>query len=90
VANVIEHSGGRYQVHEVEFGQVYKWCPECVVVERDCGERWIVTPSATTCGWCGQDHAPILREESDIEQAGDEAVHPWRYAGDRKDAGLPY
>ena len=90
MANVIERSGGRYQVHDVEFGQVYKWCPECVVVQCDCGESWIVAPSETTCGWCGEDHAAILREESDVEQVGDEVIHPWRYARDREDAGIPF
>jgi hypothetical protein len=90
VVNVIERSGGRYQVQDVEFGRVYRWCPECVVVECDCGEKWIVTPSATTCGLCGEDHAAILREEPHVERVGDEAVHPWRYAGDRGDAGIPF
>ena len=80
MVNVIERSGRRYQVQDVEFGQLYKWCLECVV-QCDCDERSIVTPSATTRGCCGQDHAAILREESDVEQVGDEAVHPWRYAG---------
>jgi hypothetical protein len=89
VAKVIERIGGRYQVQEVEFGQVYKWCPECVV-ECDCGETWIVAPSETACGWCGQDHAAILHEEANVEQGGDEAVHPWRYVGDREDAGIPF
>ena len=87
---MIERSGGRYQVQDVEFGQVYKWCPECVVVQCACGERSIVTPLATTCGWCGQDHAAILRQESDVEQVEDEAVHPWRYGGDPEDAGIPF
>jgi hypothetical protein len=89
VVDVIERSGGRYQVQDVAFGQVYKWCLECVV-QCDCGERSIVTPSATTCGWCAQDHAAILREESDVEQVRDEAVHLWRYAGDPEDAGIPF
>jgi len=90
VVKVIERSGGRYEVQDVEFGQVYRWCPECVVVECDCGEKWILTPSATTCGWCGKDHAAVFREELDAGRAGDEALHPWRYAGDREDFGLPY
>jgi hypothetical protein len=90
VVKVIERSGGRYEVQNVEFGQVYRWCPECVVVECDCGEKWILTPSATTCGWCGEDHAAVFREELDVGRAGDEVSHPWRYAGDREDFGLPY
>jgi len=38
MVRVIERSGGRYEVQEVEFGRVYKWSPECVVIECDCGE----------------------------------------------------
>jgi len=49
MARVIERSGGRYEVQEVEFGTVYKWCPECVVVECDCGDMTILTPSMATC-----------------------------------------
>ena len=39
MANVIECAEGRYEVQDVEFGRVYKWRPERVVVECDCGER---------------------------------------------------
>jgi hypothetical protein len=31
---VIERTKGHYDVQEVQFGTVYKWCPERVVVER--------------------------------------------------------
>ena len=90
MVKVIERSGGRYEVQDVEFGQVYRWCPECVVVECECGEKWILTPSAPTCGWCGEDHAAVFREEPDAGRVGDEALHPWRYAENREDAGIPY
>jgi hypothetical protein len=46
--------------------------------------------SWSTCGGCGADHKTVVREGLDVEQSGDEAVHPWRYAEDRGDAGLPY
>jgi hypothetical protein len=77
MVNMIERRGRCYQVHDVEFGQC------------DCGERRIATPSETTCRWCGQDQAAILLEESDVEQVGDEAVHPWRYSGEREDPRIP-
>ena len=38
-------------VQEVEFGRVYKWCPEYVVIECDCGERLSLTGSTTVCKW---------------------------------------
>ena len=49
MVKVIERSVERYEVQEVEFGRVYKWCPECVVVECDCGDMMILTPSMATC-----------------------------------------
>jgi hypothetical protein len=91
MVRVIERSGGRYEVQEVEFGQVYKWCPECVVVECDCGEMTILTPSMATC-WCGADHTALVRGElftRGTRSSGDKVLHPWRYAKDREGAGLP-
>lgn len=89
MVRVIERSGGRYEVQDVEFGQVYKWCPECVVVECDCGEMTILTPSMATCR-CGADHTDLVRGEHVARRSGDEALHPWRYAGDREGMGLPF
>jgi hypothetical protein len=87
---VIERTEGHYDVEEVQFGTVYRWCPECVVVECDCGERLTLTPSQSTCPECAVNHGPIVREELAARQLEDELAHPWRYyAGDRKDVGLP-
>ncbi len=80
---------GRYEVQEVQFGRVYRWCPECVVIECDCAERLSLTSSMTTCRWCGADHAALVREQLAAERAGDETLHPWRYAGEREGEGLP-
>lgn len=88
MVGVIERAEGRYEVQDVEFGRVYRWRPERVVVECDCGERAALTCSETTCR-CGADHAAVVREEL-VVCSEDEALHPWRYAGDREDAGLPY
>ena len=90
MARVIERSGGRYEVQEVEFGTVYKWCPECVVLECDCGQRLTLTRSESTCPECGADHASIVREELAARQLEDELAHPWHYAKDREGAGLPF
>lgn len=85
---VVERTEGRYEVQDVEFGKVYKWCPERVVVECDCGERATLIGSETTCR-CGADHAKVFRGES-TDSSEDEVIHPWRYAGYREDAEIPY
>ena len=88
MATVIERSGGRYDVQEVEFGRVYRWCPECVVIECGCGEMTILTPSEATCR-CGADHTTLIRGELG-RRSEDEELHPWRYAKEREGASLPY
>ena len=90
-AAMIERTEGHYEVQEVEFGRVYRWCPESVLVECDCGERLTLTISMTTCRGCGTDYVEVVREELTAGRSGDdEALHPWRYARDREDAGLPF
>ena len=86
---VIERTEGHYDVQEVQFGTVYRWCPECVVVECDCGERLTLTYSESTCPECGADHVAIIWEELSARRVGDETIHPWHYAEDRQDVGLP-
>ncbi len=86
---VIKSVAGRYEVLEVELGRVYRWCPGHVVVKCYCGEKSILTGSVTACE-CGVDHGPIVREELAAGRLGDEALHPWRYAVDRRDDGIPY
>ena len=89
---MVERVEGHYEVQDVGFGQVYRWCPECIVVECDCGERLSLTGSTTVCSWCGAAHTDIVQEEQDIkgQLLRDEDLHPWRYAGDRKDIGIPF
>ncbi|HZY57915.1 MAG TPA: hypothetical protein VFE09_08990 [Rubrobacteraceae bacterium] len=83
---VIMSTAGRYEVQELEFGQVYKWHPETVVVECDCGERPTLTSSTTTCE-CGADHAAVVREWLAFRRR-EEVARPWRYYSGG-DAGLP-
>ena len=87
---VIERAEARYDVQEVEFGEVYKWRPESVVVECGCGKELTLTAASTACGECGADHGAVMREEPTGRQLGDEALRPWRYSEDREDSGLPY
>lgn len=88
MVTVIERAQGRYEVQAVEFGKVYRWCPERVVVECGCGERPTLTLRNTACG-CGVDHAAVVRAELETLRPGDEALRPWRYAGEDEDTGLP-
>src|SRR3954453_24093567 len=39
VTRIIERVKAHYEVHEVELGVVYRWCPESVVVGCKCGEK---------------------------------------------------
>jgi hypothetical protein len=86
---VIERSEGRYEVQEVAFGHVYKWRPERVVVECDCGRTLTLTNSETTCD-CGADHAAVVREESSAKRFGNEHPHPWRHLHYSEDTGIPF
>ena len=87
---IVERIKGHYDVQEVEFGRVYRWCPERVIVECGCGERTsLIASSTATCRWCGVDLVVIFREEPATERLGDEIVHPWRYAKHCEGDGLP-
>jgi hypothetical protein len=89
VAKIIERARAGYEVEEAEYGKVYKWQPETVVVECGCGEETALTPSETACEECGAEHTRLVREDlSDRRPQGDEDVHPWRYSED--DEALPY
>jgi hypothetical protein len=90
VAKVIERLQACYEVQEVQFGEVYRWCPDSVLVECECGERLTLTRLDSTCRWCSADHSAQVQQELEARQLEDEATHPWRYARDRQDAGLPF
>ena len=88
-AKVIDSIGGYFEPQEVPFGVVYKWHPGYVLLECGCGEGLSLTCSMTTCGECGADHVAVVQEELAGQCWEEEAVHPWRYAGDRTGLGLP-
>lgn len=81
---IIEGTEGRYEVQDGEFGKIYRWCPELVLVRCDCGEMTTLTESDTTCAWCGFNHASIIREELVTRWLEDEAIPPWRNARERE------
>jgi hypothetical protein len=91
VAKVIERLDACYEVQEVQFGKVYKWHPERIVLECDCGQRLTLTASITTCLECGTDHSLAVQKASTDRHPSDQTLHPWRYySKDREDAGLPF
>ena len=57
---VIERLDAHYEVQHLEMGTVYRWCPERVLVECDCGETPTLAASATICGKCDKDHALLI------------------------------
>jgi hypothetical protein len=93
VAKVIERVRARYEVQDVQFGKVYKWRPEHIVVECQCGQRLSLTPSDASCAECGTDHVLAVKEASTDGHHSDQTIHPWRYyssSEDREDGGLPF
>ena len=75
MSTVIERTQGHYEVQETSYGEAYVWCPECVVVECDCGERPVLSASQSTCG-CGADHAALIGEELASRRSSEEGSHP--------------
>ena len=63
MATVVERIRGHYDVQEVDFGRVYRWCPERIVAECGCGAKSVLTASAATRGRCGANLASAIRAE---------------------------
>ena len=93
---IIERTPAHYEAQEVEdIGQVYRWCPERVVLECGaCGmrmtfKRSTLIASLVTCE-CGARCSANVREELIVENLGaDEHIHPWRYWHQEETAGIP-
>jgi hypothetical protein len=81
---LIERVAEHYDVQEMEFGRSYRWCPECAVVECDCGQRMTlkmleIIGSGVICE-CGAELSASIREEVVIDLLDeDTAIHPWHY-----------
>jgi hypothetical protein len=80
---IIEHTEGHYETQDVEYGKVYRWCPESVMIEcEECGKksthpRSALIGSLITCE-CGKDHTARVREELVFQVLDeDEVLHPW-------------
>ncbi len=92
---IVERVEGHYETEDVEFGKIYRWCPESVVVECECGKSLMYTRSAligsvVTCE-CGKDHTARIRGDLVIQMLKeDETVHPWRYWRSSEESGIPF
>lgn len=91
MTRVIERVAGRYDVREVELGEIYVWRPARVVIDCGCGERLTLTRSETTCVWCEADHTAVVREALSARQPEDDRVsHPWRYSRPSRGTRTPF
>jgi hypothetical protein len=94
---VIERVAEHYDTQEVEFGRIYRWCPECVVLECKCGKRKTLSRSdlikANPDCECGADNTASVRAEVVLELLDKDYEahhHPWRYWHTTKDSGIPF
>jgi hypothetical protein len=81
LAKVIECAQAHYEVQDVEMGKVYRWRPESVVVECECGEELPLTASKYACDECGTEHRTLVEEalEPRADEDDEEVLdHPWR------------
>jgi hypothetical protein len=76
MTTMIECAEGHYEVQQTSYGEAYVWCPGCVVVECDCGQRLTLGAAETVCS-CGADHETLVREELAFRRSSDEILHPW-------------
>lgn len=74
---IIERTEAHYRTHEVMYGKVYRWRPECVLVECDCGELLTLANSTELCR-CGADYAAITQELADRWREKKEGLAPCR------------
>jgi hypothetical protein len=73
---------GHYEVEEFPFGRSYKWHPEYVNLECDCGAQLTLSGASTTptCSRCGTDHSGVISEIQKREVGlRHEVTHPWEH-----------
>ena len=94
---VVECVAGHYAVEEIEdFAKVYRWRPESVVVECECGRRTVlkrsdVIASRLSCE-CGTALTGAIREElvlQVLDENREAGPRPWRYYHTSEHIGLP-
>jgi hypothetical protein len=66
VVRFIERIEGHYEEQEVPFGTVYRWCPDCILLECECGAQLTFTHSTEPCR-CGADYSEVIQELARLE-----------------------
>jgi hypothetical protein len=87
VMKVIERIAEHYDTQEVEFGKVYKWRPEGVVLKcSKCAKKITLTRAELIATMpdceCGRGHTARVREEIVIQLMDEDYEahhHPWHY-----------
>lgn len=78
---ILAYVEAHYEIQEVPYGKVYAWCPECFLVECECGEELIFASSSSPCP-CGADYAAVYQELAEMSKEGPQNVEagsrPWR------------
>ena len=83
IERIVEH----YEIKDVQYSGVYKWCPELVVVQCACGKRATYKRAdfigfvVTACE-CGDDVMVRSWQEMVTEPLDEDCEakhHPWRY-----------
>ena len=80
VSQVIEHVEAHYEVQAMEMGTLYRWCPESVVIECDCGQSFTVEGAkrVASCPRCGAEHRGVARGLAGKLLTEEEAYRPTR------------
>ncbi len=95
---IVEHIQGHYEIQDAEFGKVYKWHPESVMIECKCAKRFthkrleLISSERSACE-CGKDEMARIREELVFEVVDEDyeaTHHPWRYWHPSADSGIPF
>jgi hypothetical protein len=79
-SKIIECVLPHYEVQDVEMGKVYRWRPQSLVVECECGENQTLSASKHACEECGADHRTLVEEvlEAHLDEDEERFDHPWR------------
>ena len=76
LAKVIEQVEACYEVEEMEFGTLYKWCPESLVIECDCGQSFTVEGAKdASCPRCGADYSRGLGRRLAVKPLTEEEAY---------------
>jgi hypothetical protein len=82
MARIDKAIAAHYETHEVPFGRIYKWHPEYIIIECDCGQKLLITGTSNipTCPQCSADYGSLVHDiRHREERLRDEEVHPWNY-----------